>query len=106
MYYRCMKLTLNIDDALLSRVMEATSAKTKTEAIHAALAEIDRRHKLVAMLSDDFGMTSADWKNAFDENAWSDEETARVAEEPPTNASKTAPKTSPVKYGRKPRSGR
>jgi hypothetical protein len=87
MYFECVKLTMNIDDKLLSRVMNATGAKTKTEAIHNALSEIDRKNKLVALLSDDFGMTSANWKNAFDESSIiesdaADEPVARVAEKP------------------------
>ena len=100
MYDRHMKLTLNIDDELLSRVMESTGARTKTDAIHAALAEVDRRHKLIALLSDDFGMTPADWKNAIDEKSWSDKETARVAENPPARAIKI--KKTPARHGRKP----
>lgn len=82
-----MKFTLNIDDALLSRVMETTGAKTKTEAIHAALAEIDRRHKLIALLSEEIKMTPKEWDNAIDENAWADPagaESLRVAEESPS----------------------
>ena len=85
MYFRCMKFTLNIDDALLARVMESTGAKTKTEAIHMALAEIDRRNKLITLLSEEITMTPTEWKNAIDESAWDADETAtaRVAEEPP-----------------------
>ena len=77
-----MKLTLNIDDDLLSRVMETTGAKTKTEAIHAALAEVDRRHKLITLLSEDIGIN---WDTDIDTKAWDrdDETTARIAEIPP-----------------------
>lgn len=103
-----MKLTLNIDDDLLSRVVAMTGAKTKTEAIHAALAEIDRRNKLIALLSE--GVGSVDWKNAYDEKSWANQETARVAEDPvksgeaaPAKARK-APTS--VRYGRKPRARR
>lgn len=85
-----MKFTLNIDDELLARVMETTGAKTKTEAIHYALREIDRRKSLVELLAkDDFGMSAADWKKAFDENSLVDEsdfESARVAEETPRSS--------------------
>jgi Arc/MetJ family transcription regulator len=79
-----MKITLNIDDALLARVVASTGAKTKTEAINAALAEIDRRNKLVALLSEEITMTPKEWANAIDESAWDEGETesARVAEEP------------------------
>jgi hypothetical protein len=81
-----MKLTLNIDEALLSRVMEFTGAKTKTEAINAALAEIDRRNKLVVLLSEEITMTPKEWANAIDVSAWDEAETesARVAEESPS----------------------
>ncbi len=99
-----MKLTLNIDDELLTRVMETTGAKTKTDAIHAALAEVDRRNKLLALLSEDIG--PIDWKNAIDENSWADhEESAKVAEA--LGASTTAPiKRTSVRYATKPRSRR
>jgi len=96
MYCGGMKLTLNIDDELLSRVMDATGAKTKTEAIHAALAEIDRRHKLITLLSEDMGIN---WETDIDEASWTehDEPTARVAEEPPRIAK------TPPSHDRKPR---
>lgn len=103
-----MKFTLNIDDALLARVMETTGAKTKTEAIHAALAEVDRRNKLIALLSEDVG--PVDWKNAFDEKSWAANESAIVAESPaPPTPTKRAAKSNPpapARHGRKPRSGR
>lgn len=86
--YEChMKITLNIDDALLARVMASTGATTKTDAIHLALSEMDRRAKLTALLAnDDFGMSAEDWRNAFDENSLVDDDgshSARVAEQPP-----------------------
>jgi Arc/MetJ family transcription regulator len=91
-----MKLTLNIDDELLERVRETTGAKTKTEAIHIALNEMDRRHKLISMLAkDDFGMSSKDWKSAWEDPGPDAEDfVAKVAETP----------KKPVKYERKPRS--
>ena len=94
-----MKMTLNIDDELLDRVMKFTGAKTKTEVIDNALKEMDRRATLSALLADDFGMTSEDWKNALDPAY--DVETMRAAETP-----KMTPKITPVRYGRKPRSNR
>lgn len=103
-----MKFTLNIDDDLLSRVMEATGAKTKTEAIHAALAEIDRRNKLIALLSE--GLGEVDWKNAIDEAAWAEpEESLRVAETSSSSATpapSAAAKAKSVRYARKPRTRR
>lgn len=104
MYFRHMKLTLNIDDDLLTRVMETTGAKTKTEAIHAALAEVDRRNKLIALLSE--GLGDIDWKNAFDENSWADHGETSLAAETPA-APKTPPaKKTPTKYGSKSSPGR
>ena len=103
-----MKLTLNIDDELLTRVMETTGAKTKTEAIHAALGEVDRRNQLIALLSEDLGMTSDDWKNAFDEKSWADQAVTQVAETPAATgarAIRAKPKTF-VRHGRKPGSRR
>jgi hypothetical protein len=103
MYFFGMKFTLNIDDALLARVMETTGAKTKTEAIHAALAEVDRRNKLIALLTE--GVGEIDWKNAIDENSWADQETSlRVAEGPA--ATGIPKKRVPVRYESKPRSRR
>ncbi len=104
MYRVRMKLTLNIDDELLDRVREMTGAKTKTDAIHIALNEMDRRHKLIAMLAkDDFGMTSADWKSAWaDPGPDAEDFVAKVAEKPGKPASVATAKK-PVKYERKPR---
>ena len=87
-----MKLTLNIDDDLLERVRETTGAKTKTEAIHYALGEIDRRHRLRALLAEDIGLTPAEWRNAYEEPA-SEEETLRVAEEPAALRREPKPRT-------------
>ena len=85
-----MKLTMNIDDELLSRVMETTGAKTKTEAIHAALAEIDRRNKLISVLAEGLNIKAGEWETAIDTTAWDafDEDeasSARVAEAPARN---------------------
>lgn len=102
-----MKLTLNIDDKLLERVRATMGAKTKTEAIHMALHEMDRRNKLRELLAkDDFGMTPEEWKNAWeDPGAGAEDFTARVAETPGKSAD--APATpKPEKHERKPRTRR
>ncbi len=104
MYFVRMKLTLNIDDDLLTRVMETTGAKTKTEAIHAALAEVDRRNKLIALLSE--GVGDIDWKNAFDEKSWADHSETSLAAETPAAPKPPAVKRKPTKYGSKPSPGR
>jgi Arc/MetJ family transcription regulator len=102
-----MKLTLNIDDELLERVRETTGAKTKTEAIHVALNEMDRRNKLRELLAkDDFGMSAADWKSAWEDPGPEAEDfVAKVAETPGKPAISATPKKS-AKYERKPRSRR
>lgn len=94
MYCACMKLTLNIDDNLLDRVKDSTGAKTKTEAIHLALNEMDRRAKLIAILAEDIDMTPADWRNAFDDNAVVEDDSlsARVAEIPSAHERKPRPR--------------
>ena len=41
-----MKMTMNIDEDVLTEVMEITGAKTKTAAVEMALSEMARRRKL------------------------------------------------------------
>ena len=41
-----MRTTLNLDEGLIKELMEATQAKTKTEAIHLAISEYVRFKKL------------------------------------------------------------
>ena len=41
-----MKITMNIDDVLLARVMKSSGAKTKTAAVDYALPEVDRRERI------------------------------------------------------------
>ncbi len=77
-----MKMTVEIDDELLARVMAATSCRTKTAAIELALRELDRRGDLLRLLDDDLGMTPDAWRGAFDATA--DPETLRAAEKPAT----------------------
>jgi len=84
-----MKITLHVDDNLLSRVMRATGADTKTKAIDLALREMDRRAMLVNMASEGLGLSGAELKDAIDPSY--DLEAVRKLE-------------SPVYYGRKPRS--
>lgn len=99
-----MKLTLNIDDELLTRVMDTTGAKTKTDAIHAALAEVDRRHKLIALLSEDMGI---DFDRDIDVNSWAESgDLSAKAAETPSTVDTTPIKRTPVRYASKPRSRR
>ncbi|MGC9452734.1 MAG: type II toxin-antitoxin system VapB family antitoxin [Oceanipulchritudo sp.] len=74
-----MKLTIDLDKALLERVVKLTGARTRTEAITTALREIDRRGRLVKLLREGSGATEEDLKSMFDPN--SDPALLRVAEE-------------------------
>lgn len=90
-YYGGMKMTLHIDDALLSRVMAATGAASKTRAIDLALRELDRRAELRRLTAEGLGLTAEELKEVFD---------------PASNASEPVVPLEPVRYGRKPRSRR
>jgi hypothetical protein len=72
-----MKMTLNIDEELLARVVVFTGAKTKTDAIHVALGEMDRRAKLVDSLRETLDPGPIDWENAYDERSFA------MADNPP-----------------------
>lgn len=41
-----MRTTLDLDETLVSELMKATKAKTKTEAIHLAMTDLIRRKKI------------------------------------------------------------
>ncbi len=41
-----MRTTLNLDDKLVTELMKVTHAKTKTDAIHQAMAELIRKAKV------------------------------------------------------------
>ncbi len=61
-----MKMTMHIDETLLERVMEATGASSKTQAVNLALREIDNRAKLVKLAQAGLGLTASELKDAFD----------------------------------------
>lgn len=73
-----MRITLNLDEALLDRVVRATGAATRTEAITFALREVDRRDRLVSVLRDGMGASRDELMDMFDGE--SDPLTLRVAE--------------------------
>lgn len=75
-----MKITLNVDDALLERVVESTGSKTKTAAIDLALREMDRRARLTETLSNGSGVHGEALANMFDPE--SDPMALRAAEDP------------------------
>lgn len=85
-----MKMTMYIDDELLSRVMEATGTTSKTKAIDLALREMDRRAKLVKLSSAGLGLTAEELKETID---------------PVYDLEARRKREIPVNYGRKPRSG-
>lgn len=73
-----MRLTLNIDGALLDRVVDATGSKTKTDAITFALKEVDRRARLAGILRQGTGASPDELRDMFDPA--SDPVLLRVAE--------------------------
>ena len=85
-----MKLTLNIDEALLDRVVEITGASTKTEAINFALREIDRKARLVSVLRAGLGATTDELRTMFD--GASDPVALRVADSGTPYRTKNDPK--------------
>jgi len=46
-----MRTTLNLNEKLIAELLNATKAKTKTEAIHLAISELIRRQKLETLKS-------------------------------------------------------
>ncbi len=63
-----MKVTMNIDDDLLERVMKASGIKSKTGAVNHTLREWDRRHRLAAMLEKINERTDEELFDAIDPN--------------------------------------
>jgi Arc/MetJ family transcription regulator len=74
-----MKMTMHIDDDLLARVMEEYGLETKTDAVHFALRELDRRARLKVFAKEGLGLTPEELKDAvFPEYQL---ETMKVAED-------------------------
>lgn len=86
-----MKMTMYIDEALLARVMEATGATSKTQAIDLALREMDRRATLVRLGAEGLGLGPEELKEALD---------------PGYDLTQRREQETPVRYGRKSRSSR
>jgi Arc/MetJ family transcription regulator len=76
-----MKMTMHIDEKLLTSVMEAYGFESKTEAVEKALWEMDRRAKLKVFASEGLGLTPDELADAVDPNY--DLMALRVAEIPP-----------------------
>jgi Arc/MetJ family transcription regulator len=83
-----MKVTMYIDDALLSRVMDATGTTSKTRAVDLALREMDRKAKLVKLATAGLGLSPDELRDAVD---------------PAYNLEAMRNQETPVNYGRKPR---
>jgi Arc/MetJ family transcription regulator len=60
-----MKMTMNIDEDVLARVMKVTGAKTKTQAVEMALADMARRHKMKELFSQGLGLTPDELRAEF-----------------------------------------
>lgn len=72
-----MKMTMEIDDALLARVMAEYGLETKTEAVHFALHELDRKARLKVFAKEGLGLTPEELKDAV----FPDYDLSRVAED-------------------------
>jgi len=84
-------MTMQIDDALLERVMAATGAKSKTMAIDLALREMDRRAELMRLTKEGLGLSPDELKETI---------------APAYDLVAMRTKDIPLHYGRKPRSRR
>lgn len=84
-----MKITLNVDEGLLKKAMEALGTENKTYAIDLALREVCRRAAVKTLGERGLGMTAEELKNVVDPDY--DLMALRLAE-------------TPGKYGRKTRS--
>ncbi len=80
---------MNIDDALLKRVVETTGISSKTGAVDYALREWDRRHRMKTLLETNLGLTEKEIITAFDPSY--DVEALRAAESPADYGKGTRP---------------
>jgi Arc/MetJ family transcription regulator len=78
-----MKMTMHIDDDLLKRVMDFYDLETKTDAIHFALKELERRAAMKEFTGKGLGLSADDYVDAID-TASNHESSLRVAEDPVT----------------------
>jgi Bacterial antitoxin of type II TA system, VapB len=61
-----MKMTMHIDEALLARVMKDYEFPSKTEAVEAALREMDRQMRLREFRKNGLGLTPEELADAVD----------------------------------------
>lgn len=76
-----MKMTMHIDDALLASVMKAYDLETKTDAVHFALRELDRRAKLRKFAKEGLGLPPEDYVDALDPASYESMSATKVAED-------------------------
>jgi hypothetical protein len=74
-----MKMTMHIDEDVLTEVMKTTGLKSKTKAVAFALNEMARKAKLKAVLNKGLGLSPYELKNLFDPASLA---TMAVAEDP------------------------
>ena len=63
--YGIVKMTMHIDEALLERVMREYEFPSKTEAVEAALKELDRQMRLREFRKNGLGLTPEELGNAL-----------------------------------------
>jgi hypothetical protein len=78
-----MKMTMHIDDELLKRVMDFYDLETKTDAIHFALRELERRAAMKEFVGVGLGLAAEDYIDAIDPASYGQQQNFnRVAEDP------------------------
>lgn len=80
-----MKMTMHIDEGLLSEVMLATGASSKTAAVNEALRKVASKFRQRERWKSGLGMTAAEIRKSFDANmalGLGDNDSARVADTP------------------------
>jgi len=85
-----MKITMNIDGALLDRVVVAMGAKNRTAAVDLALREIDRKARLLKLTEEGLGLSKSELGTVFDPDY--DVLAARVAESTASYAPRKRPR--------------
>lgn len=63
-----MKMTMQIDEALLKRVMREYEIPSKTEAVEAALKELDRQARIREFRKNGLGLSPDELADAIDPN--------------------------------------
>lgn len=76
-----MKMTMHIDDALLAEVIEATGARSKTEAVDLALRKVATRYRQKEGLKKALPLSSEEIAASYDAD-FAERAMALVAERP------------------------